>query len=113
MAAEIYKSANRQPDFIVVWMGHTFLSRRARNFDGTPRSFHGTQSMLDELPTQSRVGMTKVGGIDLNKPRTRWVVEAVIALCLSARQADINQPLADSRRWLRWWFSETKRSSLC
>jgi hypothetical protein len=39
--------------------------------------------MLDELPTQSRVGTTKVGGIDLNKPRMRWVVEAVIALCLS------------------------------
>jgi len=40
-------------------------------------------SMLDELPTPSRVGTTKVGGIDLNKPRMRWVVEAVIALCLS------------------------------
>jgi hypothetical protein len=39
--------------------------------------------MLDELPTPSRVGTTKVGGIDLNKPRMRWVVEAVIALCLS------------------------------
>ena len=40
-------------------------------------------SMLEELPTPSRVGSTKVGGIDLNKPRMRWVVEAVIALCLS------------------------------
>jgi hypothetical protein len=40
-------------------------------------------NMLDELPTPSRVGTTKVGGIDLNKPRMRWVVEAVIALCLS------------------------------
>ena len=40
-------------------------------------------SMLDELPTQSRVGATKVGGIDLNKHRMRGVVEAVIALCLS------------------------------
>jgi hypothetical protein len=40
-------------------------------------------SMLEELPTPSRVGKTKVGGIDLNKPRMRSVVEAVIALCLS------------------------------
>jgi hypothetical protein len=40
-------------------------------------------SMLEELPTPSRVGKTKVGGIDLNKPRMRYVVEAVIALCLS------------------------------
>jgi hypothetical protein len=42
-------------------------------------------SMLDELPIPSRVGITKtkVREIDLNKPRMRWVVEAVIALCLS------------------------------
>src|SRR6202011_5779392 len=37
-------------------------------------------SMLEELPAPSQVGKTKVGGIDLNKPRMRWVVEAVIAL---------------------------------
>ena len=36
--------------------------------------------MLEQLPAPSRVGKTKVGGIDLNKPRMRWVVEAVIAL---------------------------------
>jgi hypothetical protein len=40
-------------------------------------------STLDDLPTPSRVGTTKVGGIDLNKALMRWVVEAVIALCLS------------------------------
>ena len=40
-------------------------------------------SMLEELPTPSRVSKTKVGGIDLNETRMRWVVEAVIALCLS------------------------------
>jgi len=36
--------------------------------------------MLEQLPSPSQVGKTKVGGIDLNKPRMRWVVEAVIAL---------------------------------
>jgi hypothetical protein len=36
--------------------------------------------MLEQLPAPSQVGKTKVGGIDLNKPRMRWVVEAVIAL---------------------------------
>jgi len=40
-------------------------------------------SMLEELPAPSSVGKTKVGGIDLNKARIRWVVEAVIALCIS------------------------------
>jgi hypothetical protein len=38
----------------------------------------GTQ--LDELPTPTRVGQICVGGIDLNKPRTRAVLEAVTAL---------------------------------
>ena len=37
-------------------------------------------SMLEELPTPSRVGKTKVGGIDLNKPRMRYVVEAVLVI---------------------------------
>jgi hypothetical protein len=35
---------------------------------------------LERLPTASRVGKVVVGGIDLNKPRMRWVAEAVIAL---------------------------------
>ena len=41
-------------------------------------------SMLEELPAPSSVGETKVAGIDLNKARFRWVVEAVIALCIIA-----------------------------
>jgi hypothetical protein len=36
--------------------------------------------MLENLPAASQVGKTLVGGIDLNKSRMRWVVEAVIAL---------------------------------
>jgi hypothetical protein len=40
-------------------------------------------SMLEELPAPSSVGKTKVGGIDLNKARMRWVVEALIALGVS------------------------------
>src|SRR6266581_8137261 len=36
--------------------------------------------MLEQLPAPAQVGKTKVGGIDLNKPRMRWVVEAVIVL---------------------------------
>ena len=40
--------------------------------------------MLEQLPAASQVGKTKVGGIDLNKARMRWVIEAVIALSPSA-----------------------------
>ena len=41
--------------------------------------------MLERLPAASQVGKTKVGGIDLNKPRMRLVAEAVIALSASPR----------------------------
>jgi hypothetical protein len=40
--------------------------------------------MLEQLPAPSQVGKTKVGGIDLNKARMRWVIEAVIVLSPSA-----------------------------
>lgn len=38
---------------------------------------------LDQLPTASQVGKTRVGGIDRNKPRTRAVLSATLSLaCL-------------------------------
>ncbi len=37
---------------------------------------------LDALPTPSLVGQSRVAGIDLNKPRVRAVLEAVIALAI-------------------------------
>jgi len=39
--------------------------------------------LLERLPAASQVGKTKVGGIDLNKPRMHLVAEAVIALSAS------------------------------
>ncbi len=39
--------------------------------------------LLERLPAASQVGNTKVGGIDLNKPRMQRVVQAVIALSAS------------------------------
>src|SRR5215207_11725282 len=35
---------------------------------------------LDRLPTGSQIGATRVGGVDLNKPRTRAALHAVLAL---------------------------------
>jgi hypothetical protein len=40
--------------------------------------------MLENLPIASRVGKTRVGGVDLNKSRMRWVAEALIALSASS-----------------------------
>jgi hypothetical protein len=36
--------------------------------------------VLDELPLPSQIGATRVGGIDLNKPRMRTALHAVLAL---------------------------------
>ena len=36
--------------------------------------------MLEQLPAPSQVGKTKVGGVDLNQARMRWVIEALIVL---------------------------------
>jgi len=41
--------------------------------------------LLDELPRSSRLGATRVGGIDLNKARVRAVLAAVVALAAAPR----------------------------
>lgn len=38
---------------------------------------------MDELPNPSQVGKTRVGGIDVNKPRTRQVLNAALSLACS------------------------------
>jgi hypothetical protein len=38
---------------------------------------------LEQLPGPSQVGNTKVGGVDFNKPRMRWVAEAILTLAAS------------------------------
>jgi adenylate kinase len=48
LAAEIYKTGNRQPDFIAVWMWSHLLVEQMTGeehliFDGTPRSLHEAQ----------------------------------------------------------------------
>ena len=39
--------------------------------------------MLDELPLPSQIGSTRTGGIDLNKPRSRAVPAAALALAIA------------------------------
>jgi hypothetical protein len=39
-----------------------------------------TDQTLEQLPAPAQVGKTKVGGIDFNKARMRWVAQAVLAL---------------------------------
>ena len=39
-----------------------------------------SDATLEQLPAPSQLGKTKVGGIDFNRPRIRWVVKAVLSL---------------------------------
>ena len=40
--------------------------------------------LLDRLPTPTQLGATRVGGLDLNKPRIRAALAAVLALSVTA-----------------------------
>ena len=42
-----------------------------------------SDAMLDQLPNPSQVGKTRVGGVDINKPRTQAVLAAAMALACS------------------------------
>jgi hypothetical protein len=42
-----------------------------------------SDATLEELPNPSQVGKTRVGGIDVNKPRTRQVLHAALLLACS------------------------------
>ena len=39
--------------------------------------------ILDQLPTSSQIGATRVGGVDINKPRARAAMAAVLALAVA------------------------------
>jgi hypothetical protein len=52
---------------------------------------------LDEWPTPSQMGQTRVGGVDINKPRTRAVVEAVIGLAAAPQGFTLSQMAAQVR----------------
>jgi hypothetical protein len=39
--------------------------------------------ILDQLPAPSQIGATRVGGVDVNKPRTRTALAAILALAVA------------------------------
>ena len=47
--------------------------------------------MLDQLPAPTQPGATRVGGIDLNKPRIRTAVAAVLALSPAAERFTVSE----------------------
>src|SRR5674476_582967 len=55
--------------------------------------------ILDQLPNPSQIGASRVGGVDINKPRARAVLSAVLALAVSPDGFTIGD-LADKVRSL-------------
>ena len=74
------RSLERFPEFVV--QAKSILGRFMDALSCIDQCFIADR-LLEQLPAPSQVGKTKVGGIDLNRPRMRWVVEAVIALSAS------------------------------
>jgi hypothetical protein len=50
-----------------------------------------SDATLDELPRPSCLGNTKIGGIDINKPRTRTVLNAVLSLACAPRGFTVSE----------------------
>lgn len=58
------------------------LERFMTTLDCVDAAFISDQT-LDQLPQPAQVGKTRVGGVDMNRPRTRTVLAAVLALASS------------------------------
>ena len=59
------------------------VERFTTTSDCVDHSFIG-DDLLDRLPAPARIGATRVGGVDLNKPRIRAALFAVLALSAAA-----------------------------
>ena len=71
------RSLENFPEIITRLAG--MAGRFATTLDCADVSFI-TDGTLDELPLPSRIGVTRTGGIDLNKPRIRAALSAALAL---------------------------------
>ena len=102
LAAEIYKTGSRQPDFIAVWMWSHLLVERMTGeehviFDGTPRSLHEAQ-IIDTAITF------------YNRPRPQVIYlnisrEASKARMIARRRVDDINPEEIERR-LNWFETD-------
>ncbi len=59
------------------------ILERFLNAVGCVAAGFASAAPLENLPQPVQVGQTRVGGIDLNQPRMRWVAAAVLALSTS------------------------------
>lgn len=66
---------------IVTWLRG--ILERFLNAVGCMNACFVSDQALEKLPEPAQIGRTRVGGIDLNKPRMRRIAEAVLALSAS------------------------------
>jgi len=102
LAAEIYKTGSRQPDFIAVWMWSHLLVERMTGeehviFDGTPRSLHEAQIIDTAITFYNR---PRPHVIYLNISR-----EASKARMIARRRVDDINPEEIERR-LNWFETD-------
>src|SRR3954465_1754462 len=69
---------------IIVARLKAILDRALRTLQWMDRAFVADET-LDQLPLPSQLGKTRVGGIDLGRPRMRTVLTAIMALALTPR----------------------------
>jgi adenylate kinase family enzyme len=102
LAAEIYKTGNRQPDFIAVWMWSHLLVKKMTGeehviFDGTPRSFREAQILDTAITFYSR---QRPHVIYLNISRET----SKARMMARRRMDDVNEEVIERR--LNWFESD-------
>jgi hypothetical protein len=81
--AKAYRWGHSLPCFPEIVVRLKGILERFLNAVGCINSCFVSDETLESLPQPAQIGQTKVGGIDLNKPRMRLVTEAVLALSAS------------------------------
>jgi hypothetical protein len=78
--AKAYRWGHSLPCFPDIVVRLKDILERFLNAVGCINSCFVSDELLETLPQPAQIGQTRVGGIDLNKPRMRQVAEAVLAL---------------------------------
>jgi len=78
--AKAYRWGHSLPCFPEIVLRLRDILERFLNAVGCINACFVSDETLENLPQPARIGQTKVGGIDFNKPRMRRVAEAVLAL---------------------------------
>jgi hypothetical protein len=77
---ECGRSLEKFPEIVAILK--SLLERFIHTLSCIDQCFIGDET-LEQLPEPTQVGKIRVGGIDFNKPRMRWVAGAVLALAAS------------------------------